>query len=587
MIRYLLIFIFLCSPAWSTTFYLSATGSDGNTGKSWAAAFLTVSKLNDSMTIGDTALFGTGTWYSSSIKPPSGTSSPTTWTVYACSTWKENPSNPTSGKHLPKIWGGEEVTGWTDTVVGGNTVWKTTWAGDDCMKPAGFTYELCYTLGQIDNDSLLYPGDVIDSVNKAGRFFKDTVNGQLYAWCWGGGDPDGHGMIASCKPAVDMHLLDYDHIRFWGLDFQYGSGAVIWLNPQCDTIYIEHCHIAKAGWEDHGNVAVIISHNSNEKSGEFNHIVSCSLGWAVNENEEWGHGGCIEMYSQEHVYVESCYVYGYCNMGIVWKNYPGNSNGPFTGNVIRYNTIKANRTCVQIGTNPDRDSVYGNVLIGLTYSLWTKEMCYDSGIVNCELNGLVGINIMSTGPMVNDYIGSTFVCNNTFYNIRDRFVRMACEDGGDCGEYRNSEIKYNVFYEYVEVTDTDHVESPPYFMGFDYAPADCDTAFLIDSNMYYDPVTAFDCNCKTADGIYDWTYWQNTCGADSNGTSDVDPGLNDPANGDFSRPSASNEMNETYGGRTWTIWGAIQNDVGGTSHFLMKAGEHGGTATRFTIGRKP
>jgi hypothetical protein len=580
MIRYLLIFIFLCPSAWSTTFYITKTGNDSDSGKTWAAAFLTVDKLNDSMTTGDTALFGTGTWYSSSIKPPSGTSSDSTWTVYACSTFvhNNNDAEKLAGKHLPKIWGGEEVTGWTDTTVGGNTVWKTTWAGTDCYKPAGYTYELCYTLGQIDNDSLLYPGSTIDSVNRAGRFFKDTVNGQLYAWCWGGGDPDGHGMIASCKPPVYMAMDDYDHIRFWGLDFRYGSGAVIWLNAKCDTIYIEHCHVAKVGWDYFENPAVIFSGNSNEKSGEFNHIIACSLGWAINEDKEYCHGGVIEMYSQEHVYVESCYVYGYCNMGVCWKNYPNNVNGPFTGNVVRYNTIKANRVCVQIGTNPDRDSIYGNVLIGFVEGY--------SG--NTGYTGYTGINITSTGPMINDYIGSTFVCNNTFYNIRDRFMRLHGESNADCGAFRNNTVKYNVCYEYV---DSGHYEIP-YFMGFDYAPGDCDTAYLIDSNMYYDPETSFDCNCKTEESIYDWNYWQGTCGADSNGTCDVDPNLNDPANGDFSRPTAyagSHEMDRTYGGQTWYYLGAIQDSTEAeeTGRFLMKAGEHGGTATRFIIGNDP
>ena len=78
----------------------------------------------------------------------------------------------------------------------------------------------------------------------------------------------------------------------------------------------------------------------------------------------------------------------------------------------------------------------------------------------------------------------------------------------------------------------------------------------IDSNMYYSTGTTTwqDEDVTTTT----FSTWQSTGGWDGNSSSDVDPAFNNAASGDFSRPAASGEMNETYGGQTWTVFGAIQ-----------------------------
>ncbi|MGB5107527.1 MAG: hypothetical protein WBP29_02670, partial [Candidatus Zixiibacteriota bacterium] len=53
-----------------------------------------------------------------------------------------------------------------------------------------------------------------------------------------------------------------------------------------------------------------------------------------------------------------------------------------------------------------------------------------------------------------------------------------------------------------------------------------------------------------------WTQWR-ALGHDTH-SFNTNPGLANPAGRDFSRPSSVQEMNVTYGGRTWTRFGAWQ-----------------------------
>jgi hypothetical protein len=528
--------LLLANVSSATVHYVTKSGNDNYAGTTWDSAWASIDKLNRNMHHGDTALFGTGIWYNSQIIPPSGEGyTDTTWTIYACSTYVYNNSNEEklAGCCLPKIFGGELITQWHDTTVNGHNMYYAYWTGSNCYNDGGADGAQVYTLSQ--RDSLVRPRVSLSDVDSEGEFFHDvTASGLIFSIFYGYQNPNNFTTIASCKPVVDMRG-DFDHVKFWGLDLEYGKHAVAMLSPYCDTISFEHCHLARTAHRDHENPAVVFSGQSNYKSGEGIRIIACSLGWALNEGSEYGHGGIIEMYSQEHALVESCYVYGYGSMGICWKNYPNNAFGPYTGNVIRFNTIMANGKGVHIETDPDRDSVYGNFIIGF------------------DTTAGVAFEISSTGPLSSGYVGKSYVCNNTFYRWKDRFMRMAGAAANGCGS--GNEVKYNIFYEYV---DNNHYESPPYFIGFDYAPTGCEAAFTIDSNCYYDPQAPFDCNCQSPEGIAGWYHWTHDCGFDTHGVN-RDPGLNVY---DLSRtiPQDSVEMDRYYGGRHWSLWGAWQPD---------------------------
>jgi hypothetical protein len=112
-----------------------------------------------------------------------------------------------------------------------------------------------------------------------------------------------------------------------------------------------------------------------------------------------------------------------------------------------------------------------------------------------------------------------------------------------------SEIKYNVFS-----TVLNSASRWVQDVGNTYTDTD---DYDIDSNYYYDASEAFlFYNGSNRDSVY----WVGTLGWDVNGAFLLNPGLNDPANGDYTRPSASDEMSRDIGGVTRTIYGALEND---------------------------
>jgi hypothetical protein len=229
-------------------------------------------------------------------------------------------------------------------------------------------------------------------------------------------------------------------------------------------------------------------------------------------------------------------------MGISFKN-DALGEAPFTGNVVRYSTVKAANEGINFYRYPDRDSVYGCVIIGSEF----------------------GFN--TTGPDVgaggkDQYPGKFFFANNTIYSVGTRFFDLSsCSWACDtCGS--DNKALYNVSYKHNWTGGL----GTRWFIGWPYwASETCDECWEIDSNYYYDPSQAFLGYVSGGDGVNDttktWTQWQTDNNLDVN-SYNSDPGLNDPANGDFSRPSAFGEMNRTYGGRTWTIFGAWQDDFG-------------------------
>ena len=511
----LLIVLTLAGGVQATTYYVSQTGSDGNTGLSWATAWATVAKVNNELSVGDTVYFGTGIWYDSQINPPhSGTYS--TRTVYACSTMSE------TSKHNPKIYGGTLVTDW---IQHSGNIYKAKWVGSGCHENGK-----CYTLGC--DDSLMNPNE--DEMPDAeGEFWHDLPNDTIYAWCWGGGDPDNYTMVASCKPAFRTYDLGglgrrIKHVLLWGLDFRYGKQATVFIHQNADSVFFEHCHISRGShkWSENGSAVMFWAANY-EDTSLYSHFVTfraCSLGHSKQVWTGMWEGDGIIVYCAHHTYVESCYFYGPIATGINFKM--KGAGGTTVGNVARFNTIvNPERYGIDVYTHPYKDSLYGNIIIGGRYSSITIRGCS-----------------MGTYP------GYIFVGNNTMYNIKCRFINGPW--GDSCGT--GNEIKYNIGH----TVNSGECNDDTYTLGFLYSDKGCEDGYTIDSNMWY--VTSFSGPCDPPNLGYSWSHWQNSCGFDVNGSNGVDPRFNDPENGDFSRPNASQEMNLTYGGRTWKLYGAWQ-----------------------------
>lgn len=584
MIRHLLIFIFLFSPAWGTTYYVadSTNGSavddwgnvpsDSMNGLSWDSAWASITKLNSTMSEGDTVYFATGIWYFTQILPPEYGNS-TDWTLYACSSFSAvSDEDKLAGKFLPKLYGGTLVADWVyyDTINAGDTIWKAEYSDTGSLGD-----NQCYTLGQ-DDTLLLVPQDDLTTggvVDKLGEMFHDLNADTIYALLYGGANPNDCIMVASIRAPLYMRLQYPNCVKFWGLELKYGKQGVIHLGARNDSIKIEHCHVAMVGMKDHENPAVIFCNSSSSNSAEDCGVVACSLGWALNENSGsgaqagydpprngYGHGGIIDLYSHEHFHADSNYIYGYGNLGVCFKNSPGGCCYPWTGNVVRFNTITNVVDGINFYNYPDRDSAYGNVITD----------CYQ-----------YGITIQSgSGNDPDYYEGKFFIANNTIYDIDVAHINLRGGETELCGS--DNEVKYNVCQKWNQESGPD---DESYLIGFSNQADDtCEYSYTIDSNIYYDPDTLFAGRCT--DGGVTWASWTSVCGRDDAGfdvhSEIVDPGFNDPANGDFSRPTAfagAKEMDINYGGRIWKYYGAIQEITAGNG-LIIKGGKITGVRIR-------
>jgi len=333
------------------------TPSDANTGLSWATAWATVNKVNNTIAKGDNVYFGTGTWYGYSILPPTGTG--TARTVYSCST------HTVATKHLARIRSGQVLTGgWTQH--SGN-VYKTYWNAPNGYSGGTDAVNNCQTLVQVEEDKMLVSVVSLANINQEGEFaYKLTVD-SIYAWQWGGGAPT-DTFYATTKPVVWLESGAYRNIEFFGLDLQGGKQGVVLQNSGSQNqneIRFIHCHVAKSAYVRMENPTCFFS------CADYGTVLydsmlirSCSLGYAIMENTGgWdsaaNHGGATDFYSQSNTVIESCYVYGFSANGITCK-YTNE------GIIIRHNIIDGalNLRGITLYRDYCNAEVYGNILFG-------------------------------------------------------------------------------------------------------------------------------------------------------------------------------------------------------------------------------
>jgi hypothetical protein len=385
--------------------------------------------------------------------------------------------------------------------------------GSDCYEA-----KRCYTLAQ--NETLLEWQTTLGGVTQPGRFYHDITKDTLYAWCYGGGDPDNYDMEASCKEVVDLYEGG-SYTTFWGLDLRYGKQGVFFFGglDKPDSVFIDHCYMSGVSHTSGENPALVFCAAATSDTtafGYFNRVRSCSLGNAYNDAFDHGNGICV--YSESYFVVESCFIFAPIKIGIQFKH--GYDIGLLRNNVARFNTIVgASVYGVDIWENPYNDSLYGNTLIG-------------GNTIESR-----AFYVRGSDPPVGGYIN---IFNNTMYN----WGYTGLEAGGAGGGAPGSKFKYNIQYD-------DNTEVEPLSR---IGPTET-THWTIDSNLIYADVYQW---------MIDWDWktlsaWRNNYGYDVHSdTGYALIGFRDPENGDFSRPGSSQEMNLTYGGKTWTRYGAWQ-----------------------------
>lgn len=507
----------------TTRFHVQADlGDDGNTGLSWGQSVKTIGRLEALVGDGDTAIFGAGVYSGKQLDvfPTTGVNN----TCYYDSSYFYGGAG-----HLATLSGRQLIETWTvyDT-TGAENIWTADIQITDPYNGCGTgVYTLTYddTLMKCQGSSI---GVVVaeDDFSSVG-----TSPHAMYFWVPDDENPNDHTIYVSGRPAVRLSTDGQDNIYFYGLNFTHGKqGVILFTVGANNNIKIIDCNIKHVGSEYGENPALIMSRAKNF-DGYFKlardiEIRGCTLtssrGTYASYYEHAGSG--INMYCAEQVVVESCYVHDVEGNGIMWKNQSGLANDTvISGNVVKYCVLENIEEFGIVGGNNDfADSAYGNILINI------GEAAFEP----------------NHGSTIS--YGKWFIANNTVYRSNMFFWSRYSTGDSTC------ELKYNIFYEHSSSFAFD------YYNSWGRFTANSNT-YTVDYNMWYDPGESFSGYCDGA--TRNWSAWQSTCGFDANG-SNSDPGFTDAAIGNFSRPAASGEMNETYGGRTWTVFGAVQPSSG-------------------------
>ncbi len=536
--------LLLTATASATTYYVKVGGNNSANGLSWANAWEHPNKTNGNIASGDTVIFAPGEYDTCYIDPPNGA---VPWTVYRCAA--NDPNDPDSGWATTILRGSRLYTGWTQRGA------SNTYAYNGTLPPRWCT-EQTYSIVVTQDDSLISSysatgGYSTATVSAAGRaFYADTGTDSLIMWARGGDDPDNYEIRVSQQAVFRINSASEGAIKIIGLTIQDATRAAVWIAGSSfggsmdapDSIWIYKCRIKNVGDAigNNNTGAIAFGMDSSDPPdlattySQFCYVRGSIIttAWSPSANVNYSGGAAVDAYGCSGVVIDSCVIQDMPGGGIVFKFGGATGAALSENNVIAFNRINRCYSGIWFGNKQRGIKIYGNIIENCTYR---------------------GIDVHSTGA--NGPYDSTFICNNTFVN--------GAGTGGEAitisPTVANSTnmIKWNIIF------DTATVQRQIGFVDQSEAPAQTGIvdSFEIDFNMYYTGASSFACRFYGTAGCSgtNWTSWQS-CGFDANGTSDVNPNFAASHTGDYSRPGASAEIDTTYGGRTWTIVGAVQED---------------------------
>lgn len=545
--------ICLRSSSFGLTYYVRQGGSDSNNGTSWATAWSTHTKVNATVVAGDTVQFGDGNWYNVRINVPSGGTSATDRTVYACSSFTVEAAYRTT------LWGGEIVGGapWVcfDS-SGSNWKWKKVYAPTASARNAWYGRTDIVTC-MVENTKLLRPCRVLNSgeysiygshldqdtsvwMNGPGTFYYQAIADTAYIWPSTRVDPNTLTYYAAVQEVFSSRSESCDHVTIFGLNIRLGHGLIIWGTSDGgggDDWRIEYCNLSYASNFKYSNPAAIYHGQTYGASvsswSQFNYIGNCSL-WNVcgdlSGTQVTPHGGSgVALYATRETLIENCYfdqsVFA-AGVSLKMGNYPDYGIHA-VGNTVRGCTFYGNRE----------------------YGVWVGEKAEACSVYQCLGYKLPSTFIQLSGGSSTDSTaytrGNNFICNNTAYKCNALFGSQEAVSG------QGTVVKYNLFYDYVHAAN----QYDNWMRLVSWNGHQPQEFMLIDSNMYHDPATSFIGYCNS--NSTNWVQWQ-ACGVDIRGTVGVNPLLDDPENFIVSRLNAASQMDYTYGGVRHTYYGAWQ-----------------------------
>jgi len=587
MIRVIALTLLLSVSAYPITNYYVHPNGDNSDGLTWAKAWTTLDSVNKYTEQSDTVYFGTGLWRGQ-LKLMQGTFA--NRTIYACSAFAL--TNIAGDQHYAQIYGSVNYRDSVWANVAGN-VYKTHYAGTD-MCGDTIAGGLCCQgdsilwLTRSRIDTAIYKGQdydppgpgpedttYYDGVDEPGEFYV-TVNDTLYVYIYDTGsgyDPSNYDIECTKRQIIIIWLSgnsgqcggegrpdqswisdSASYVTLYGLELKYGSPHIIGMYEigKPDSLFIEHCKLSHVtgpyNTSSNVNPSLIYSSKTDhaEGSADYLQVTACSLGYGINYSTG-NHGDGIHWYSASDVLIDSCTFYGvFTAYGVYAKCAYDVINS--VNNVIRYSTFDLRRGGgVNFYFDTSNDSVYGNTFI-FTDTDYPKRGAIK---VSCSFES--------------DPRGDIFFYNNTIFDGRGL---QASEGTAEvCGEGKfpmeNVQFKYNVLYATQAVIGSQAVASRN-VQNIVREWYDSTGYFVFDSNLYCVDEQVY----LTGGLAYGWAELDSAdwaaLGYDLNSrwVTDIDSIYwNDYANNDFSRPTISSEMNRTYGGKTWDIYGAIQNDA--------------------------
>lgn len=542
--RYFISIVLLCSllaiSAFGTTWYCSKAGNN-TTGKSWANAFTTAYQLNDSVTAGDSVRFGSGRWLNTQLIAVAGSAGDPT--VYACSTI-------TSATELnPIISAGDSVKTW---VLHSGNIYKAFWHRSSRVGYGADGADINSAFVMTQNDTTIYVQSSLVNVSAPGQFYYNSATDTVYCWLWGSVSPVGQEMLIAGGPTLRV-TAGSSYIRFFGIAFKMGKQGVVEIAGNSDSLMFTHCLFQHVSMWHSNNPSLVITlgHNMPLRYSKFS---GCWFydSYCINFPDispQWDHGGTgLKLYHAIYDVIESCTVLRCAGDGMKIKSTEGANS---YGNVFRYNMFLGNQT------NPTYDvlnppTTYGGANTSLNGACIEFDMrnyqdsIYGNYFANCW-KGLV-LGYIGTGALPYDtlQISQHQILNNTFYNC-GYFIEVNAYQ-----MLNKNYFKYNAAYNY----------TGSYVFSFGEVPgsyASLQDSCAFDSNYWYDPSGAFDVRLYGGT-VLSWAQWQ-AAGKDVNSSHTTNPGFSNAATFNFTRPDAPAEMNQTYGGRTWTIYGAIQPEA--------------------------
>lgn len=452
LMRAILLLALLClAPAsWATTYYVSTSGKDTNSGTSLSAPLRTIQKAMDKAVAGDTVNVRAGTYREEvSVYRGGGTSGKfVTLQGY--------------GSEVPVLKGSELVTGWT---LHSGKIWKrTNWQYNSQqvfvdLKDGPSLKQIGMPSGYYT--SYEYPKKLGSGVSSmvAGSFYYDKGAKVLYVWLPDGSSPNNHKIEASTKrrvlfmgkPWIYVKNFKFRHSSSSAF-IKQGIGVELSSNSVCDRCDIQYMDFAgiSMGYLQTGAQLINSTISNNGNSGVN---MPASYNFRVANNKisnnntrnfyQFWHAGGIKAASKSYGKVEFNEVnnnngtgvwFDYCNGGnqIIVRNNFIHNNGPVEAGIF----MEASKNALiynNVITNNERRGIY--------ISASNSMKVYNNTVYGTKTHAAIEVNGM---PRSGQTLTNNSVNNNIISHTSAKFdISIAKPNGSSIA---NNTSNYNLIY---------------------------------------------------------------------------------------------------------------------------------------------